>query len=146
MNKKGQGLKISSLLLGVLIGIIIMLFLLYSGVITGSATSGSCNCELISRKAKYEIVGKSSFEGRGLVDGKFEIELKNEEDQATKFKINMLCNTAKKPSSMVSSEFIYVQPRSIEKFLIKYPVGFLEDWTCVLSSVNSETIDSCDVV
>lgn len=136
MNNKGQ------------IGwVIVIMFALIFGIILGLSLTGKSVDEppCTTREAKYSIIGSSEFSGKGLFNGKFSISLRNDEEQAAKFKVNMYCNTASKSEYIYSSEF-YVQPNTVQEFPMIYAVGVLEDWKCVLSSVDAETINTCNEI
>tara|TARA_Y100000310_G_scaffold342963_1_gene448490 strand:- start:1841 stop:2263 length:423 start_codon:yes stop_codon:yes gene_type:complete len=139
MTKKGQESLIVALF------IFLAVALLFGGIFLGTSFTGNVIKKCDIREAKYTIISKTEFIGGGIKDGKFNVQLKNDENQAAKFKINMLCNTATKSKVISSSEF-YVQPHAVQDFSISYSVGFLEDWKCVLSSVNAATIDTCEEI
>jgi len=143
-NKKGQ----DELFIGG--GVVILILLAFlGGMLIGPYITGGviedCNCDFVTREAQYITKGKTTFEGSGFTDGKFNVKLKNEEEQAAKFRINMECNTAS-DSKIINSDYLYVQPKTVQEFSITYKVGFLENWKCVLSSVDSETINSCEAI
>jgi len=147
MNKKAQGLG-AGIFLGILIGIFGVLLLGSAGIITGFISCGTenCDCQFVTREANYEIVGDSEFSGKTTFSSDFKVKLENKENQAANFKVNMLCNTAKDSTTIISSDQIYVQPHSVGEFEIEYSVGMFEDWQCSLSSVESGIIDSCESV
>jgi len=148
MNNRAQETGII-LFLGIVIGAFAVILLGATGYITGLIPCGTDvpNCQLVTREANNSIIGDKEFDGRGILGkARFNVKLKNIEEQAANFKINMLCNTAKKASTVASSDTIYVQPGMTEEFPIEYDVGILEDWRCVLSSIDSGTIDSCEAV
>jgi hypothetical protein len=112
--------------------------------LNGLISLGDCNCDFVSREAKYTILGEQEFDGSAILgNAKFNVELRNDEEQAAKFKINMRCNTAKN-FEYINSEERYIQPKSTEIFPMEYNVGWLEDWKCNVSSVDSEIISTCE--
>ncbi len=138
----------NDLIIGLVLGFmggIFLVGLISTGVITGFGIVNDCNCDFITRNAEFEMVGSQEFDGAGFGNGKFDVKIKNLEEQAAKFKINMLCNTAT-DSRTISSEQLYIQPQQTEKFRIIYDVGLLENWRCIVESVEAETISTCEKV
>ena len=102
-------------------------------------------CEKINRQANYEIMGKTEDTGSTSINAGIKTKIKNIDTETAKYNVKASCNTAEN-SDILISEGVYLEPGQEKEVEIKYRVGLFENWKCVVSGVESETISTCNLV